>query len=107
MLSKYDALAEDCWRFVNATLRMDSGAPLPLMSHERLELYLLIAYASSQAALMRMSQLPFADAGARHLFPGAASLRGVSEAEWDAWTARARAAMRGLCLPRCAEPEAE
>ena len=105
MFSKYDALAEDCWRFVNATL-MDSGAPLPLMSHERLELYLLIAYASSQAALMRMSQLPFADAGARHLFPGAASLRSVSEAEWDAWTARARAAMRGLCLPR-AEPDAE
>ena len=105
MLSKYDALAEDCWRFVNATL-MDSGAPLPLMSHERLELYLLIAYASSQAALMRTSRLP--DAGARHLFPGAASLRtSVSEAEWDAWTARARAAMRGLCLPRCDEPDAE
>jgi hypothetical protein len=94
------SLAQGCWRFLNAMTR-DELEPLPGNDEATptpLEAYLLIAYATSQAALIRSSNFPVADAGVHHLFPGATTLRThtVSATEWDAFQGRAREAMREL-----------
>ena len=40
--------------------------------------------------------MSFGDAGVAHLFPGARTMRDVSQAQWDAFSARVGARMAAL-----------
>ena len=82
------ALIHNCWRFLNAARRVDSGR-LPERgvpsSYSSLEAYLLLAHTVTQAGLFWTMKVPFGDAGVGFLFPGAESIDDVPQAEWDAF----------------------
>jgi len=90
-------LAQSCWRFLNAMEELPQGSDEDA-TRTPLEAYLLIAQATSQAALNRMNAMPFGDKGAHHLFPGATGLgqRALPDEAWIAFETRARDAMDEL-----------
>jgi hypothetical protein len=83
----------NCWRFLNASRRVDAGR-LPRGGegeYSLLEAYLLLAHTITQAGLFWSMKVPFGDAGAEFLFPGAERMDDVPQAEWDAFAERALA----------------
>jgi hypothetical protein len=91
------ALAQSCWRFLNAMEELPQGSDEDA-TRTPLEAYLLIAQATSQAALNRMNAMPFGDKGAHHLFPDATGLgqTALSDEAWTAFQTRGRDAMDEL-----------
>ena len=87
----------NCWRFLNAMEELPQGSDEDA-TRTPLEAYLLIAQATSQAALNRMNAMPFGDKGAHHLFPDATGLghTALSDEAWTAFQTRGRDAMDEL-----------
>ena len=87
MSPEEQALVHNCWRFLNAARRVDTGQ-LPVRgeggaSYSALESYLLLAHTVTQAGLFWSMKVPFGDAGVGFHFPGAERIDDVPQVEWD------------------------
>ena len=95
-------LVHACWLFLNAAQRVDSGRfpSKAQQDYSVLEAYLLLAQATNQAGLFRSMRVPFGDAGAEFIFPGASAMHDVPQDEWDAFAERTSEMLQKLAVEK-------